>query len=140
MHDENRATINPYLTFNGNCREAMNFYKEALNGEAEIITFEDSPMKVPAGHEYKVMHARVIFEGAIIMASDGMPDSEVNHGNGIHISIAAKNVEQGETFFNNLSAGGAVLMPYSDQFWGARFRMVKDKFGISWMVNCELKK
>ncbi|KAA3618444.1 MAG: VOC family protein [Calditrichaeota bacterium] len=130
-----KTTINPYLSFNGNCREAMTFYKTALDGELEIMTFADSPMEVPEDHKNKVMHASVKFADAILMASDGMPGNEVTFGDAYNISIGAKSAEEGERYFKNLSEGGSVTMPYSEQFWGDTFGMLTDKFGIRWMVN-----
>jgi PhnB protein len=131
--------LNPYLTFNGNCREAMTFYKDALHGELNIQTFEESPMEVPPEQKDRVMHATLTFGDAIIMASDGMPENEVIFGNSISLSIAAKAVEDGERIFKNLSSDGTVVMPWEKTFWGAMFGMCKDKFGIDWMVNAELK-
>jgi len=145
MHNENLSTINPYLTFTGNCEEAMTFYKDALGAELELLNFEGSPMEVPEEYKNKIMHATLKFEGIILMASDTMPGADgptapVNQGNNIAISIAAKNLEDGEKFFNNLSDGGIIKMPFEETFWGAKFGMFTDKFGINWMVNCELKK
>ncbi len=98
------TTLNSYLAFNGNCRDAT-------------LTFGD----------------------AIIMASDGMPENEVVFGNSVSLSIAALVVKDGERMFNNLLAGGTIVMPWEKTFWGAMFGMCKDKFGIEWMVNVELK-
>ena len=74
------------------------------------------------------------------MASDSMPDQEVNQGNNIHISIASPSLEEAERFFNNLAQGGNVILPFSEQFWEAKFGMLIDKFGVNWMVNCQLDK
>lgn len=131
-------TLNPYLAFNGNCREAMTFYKEALNGELSILTFNESPVEVPPEHKDKVMHATLTFGDAILMASDGMPGHEITFGNSVNLSIAALTMEDGEHIFGNLSAGGSVIMPWIKTFWGAMFGMCKDKLGIDWMVNVEL--
>ena len=133
------TTLNPYLSFNGNCREAMTFYKEALDGELNIQTFGDSPMEVKPEDKDRVMHATLTFGDAVLMASDGMPDYEVVFGNSVHLSITALNVEDGERTFNNLSAGGTVVMPWKKTFWGAMFGMCTDKFGINWMVDVELQ-
>ncbi len=133
------TTLNPYLAFNGNCREAMTFYKEALDGELSILTFGDSPMEVLPENRDRVMHATLTFGHAIIMAADGMPEKKVSFGNSVSLSIAALIVEDGECMFNNLSTGGTIIMPWEKTFWGAMFGMCKDKFGIDWMVNVELK-
>lgn len=133
------TTVNPYLAFNGNCREAMTFYKKALDGELTLQTFGESPVEVSPEHKDKVMHAILTFGNAIIMASDGMPGHEVKPGNSVNLSIAALTVEDGERMFNNLSAGGTVTMPWNKTFWGAMFGMFTDKFGMDWMINVELK-
>ena len=133
------TTINPYLAFNGNCREAMEFYKEALDGELKIQTFGESPLEVPPEYKDKVMHATLTFGDAIIMASDGMPGHEVTFGNSVNLSIAALTVEDGERMFNNLSAGGTVTMPWNKTFWNSMFGMLTDKYGMDWMVGTELK-
>ena len=138
MHHD-KTSLNPYLTFNGNCAKAVNFYKEALDGELEIMTFEGSPITVPEGYEKKIMHATLKFGYAVLMASDGMPNHKVVEGNTVHLSIAAISEEDGERYFKNLSEGGQIVMPYEKSFWGAKFGMCIDKFGMNWMVNVEMK-
>lgn len=139
MHNQNKASVNPYLTFGGNCREAMTFYKDSLNGELEMLPFKGSPMEVAEEYQDKIMHATLRFGDAVIMASDSMPGQEIQSGNAVHISIASPNLEEAEKSFENLSKGGTVTMPFEETFWGAKFGMLTDKFGIHWMVNCELK-
>lgn len=141
MSTNNSTAVNVYLTFGGNCREAMTFYAQALDGQLEIMPFEGAPMEVPEDHKNKVMHATLtLASGANIMASDNMPGTEITHGNGCSISIGSDDVTQGETYFNNLAEGGTITMPYQETFWGAKFGSLTDKFGIQWMVNCELPK
>jgi len=139
MHEEKVTTVNPYLTFTGNCREAMTFYKEALGGELDVMTFEGAPVDVPEEHKNNVMHASLKFGDALIMASDSMPEQQVNNGNSVYISIASSDVEEGRRFFNNLSDGGTILMPFEKTFWGAIFGMFTDKYGMNWMINCQLQ-
>ncbi len=141
MTNKNQTTLNPYLTFSGNCREAMTFYKECLAGELELMTFEGSPMEISEEHKDKIMNATWNFGAAVIMASAGQPNQpEVNRGNDIHLSIASNDETEAERFFNNLSAGGTIIMPFKKTFWGAKFGMCMDKYGINWMINCELEK
>jgi PhnB protein len=85
------------------------------------------------------MHATLKFGEAVIMASDSMPGQEVKNGNSIRLSISAQNLEEAERIFNNLSRGGKITMPFEKTFWDAQFGMLTDKFGIHWMINCELK-
>ena len=130
-----------YLTFAGNCEEAMNFYKEALG--AEIILFSrmgDSPMEIPENLKGKIMHARLRIGENELYMSDTFDPSSLNQGNNVSLSIQTDDTTQLEKLFNSLSAGGNVTMPLADAFWGARFGMFVDKFGIHWMFNCELKK
>lgn len=138
MHHD-KTSLNPYLTFPGNCEEAMNFYKKALDGELELMTFEGSPMPVPDDYKTKIMHATVKFGYGVLMASDGQPGHEVTTGNAMHLSIAAITEEDGERYFNNLTEGGKVIMPFEKAFWGAKFGMCVDKYGMSWMVNVEME-
>jgi len=130
-----------YLTFAGNCEEAMNFYKDALG--AEIILFSrmgDSPMEIPENLKGKIMHARMQIGENELYMSDTFDPSSLNPGNNVSLSIQVDDTVQLEKLFNSLSEGGKVTMPLADAFWGARFGMFVDKFGIHWMFNCELKK
>jgi len=131
------TTLNPYLTFAGNCREAMNFYKEALDGQLEILPFEGNPVDVPEDYKDKVMHATLRFGDAVVMASDAMPGQPVEHGNANALSIACPTIAEAERFYKNLSDGGTIIMPFEKTFWNSMFGYFTDKFGVSWMVNSE---
>lgn len=138
------ATINPYLNFNGNAEEAFNFYKSVFGGEfSGIMRWKDMPDmpgsdKLSESDKEKVMHiAFPIGDGNVLMASDvlesfGQAKAE---GNNIQISINAESKEEADRLFNGLSAGGKIVMPLADAFWGAYFGMFEDKFGIQWLVN-----
>ena len=138
MQNQDSVTVNPYLTFDGNCKEVMNFYHEVLGGELEIMPFDGSPAEVPEDYKQKVMHASLRFGNAVIMASDGMPDNDVTFGDAFSISIGCSNVTEGERIFNALSKNGTVIMPFAEMFWGAKFGLFIDQFGVRWMVNCQL--
>ena len=136
------ATINPYLNFNGNTEEAFNFYKSVFGGEfiGGINRFKDTPEsdKIPANEKDKVMHVALpIGKGNTLMATDALESMghKITTGNNIHLSLEAENKEEAEKLFNGLSKGGQIIMPLADAFWGAYFGMLKDKFGIQWMVN-----
>jgi len=135
-----KTSVNPYLTFEGDCREAMTFYKSALNAKLEVVPFEGSEMQVPDHYKNKVMHSHIKFGNAIIMASDALPDQKIPKGHNFHISIACTTVEEAEEYFNNLSEGGKITFPFQETFWGSQFGSCTDKFGINWMLNCELNK
>ncbi|WP_306350053.1 VOC family protein [Flavobacterium sp. '19STA2R22 D10 B1'] len=128
--------INPYLNFDGNCREAMAFYKECFGGELVMMPFEGSPMEdqVPAEAKQHIMHANLINGGLVLMASDSL-SCELKRGNAITLSINCSSTAEIDTFFGNLSKDGNITMPLSEQFWGAKFGMLTDKFGVNWMLN-----
>ena len=140
MHDLQGSTLNPYIMFDGNCSEAMNFYKEALNGELEITPYKGSPIEVPDSYKDKILHARLTFGNAVLMAADGIPGQKSKFGHSIHLSISTKDLAEAELYFNNLVEGGTITMPFDETFWGATFGMLTDKFGVNWMVSCELPK
>lgn len=128
--------FNPYLTFGGSCREAMEFYKEALNGELiQMQTFEEAKMEVPEAFKKHIIHAELKAEGVHLMASDGMVGWVANPGNNVSLSIDFSDGEEQEKVWKALSEGGKVTMPMESTFWGARFGMLTDRFGIQWMLN-----
>ena len=130
-----------YVTFAGNCEEALNFYKEALGGEViQISHMGDGQMEVPETLKDKVMHARLQIGESVLYMSDTFDPTSVKQGNNVSLSLEIEDTTKLEKLFTNLSAGGTVKMPLEDTFWGARFGMLTDKFGIHWMMNCQLKK
>lgn len=136
------ATINPYLNFNGNCEEAFNFYRSVFGGEfLNLQRFKDVPPagQLPAEEGEWIMHVSLpIGQGTILMGSDG-PSAmgKGTPGDNFHISIQTDNDEETDRLFNGLAAGGQVTMPLEQAFWGARFGMLVDKFGVQWMINQE---
>lgn len=131
------TTSNPYLTFAGNCREAMTFYKEIVDGELELMTFETAPMELPEGYKTKIMHSTLKFGDAIVMAADAMPGQEIVHGNGSSVIISSPSVENAQKIFTQLAEGGQTQMPFEKTFWGSMFGQCTDKFGINWMLISE---
>ena len=134
--------IDCYLSFNGNCEEALNFYARSLGGKVgTLMRYEGSPMDtkdLPAGWKQKVMHGTVDAEGAQIMGSDMPPGQAVPGYQGITVSLYVKDgVEKARQAFDALAAGGQVTMPFAPPFWGGHFGMLTDKFGVPWMVSCE---
>lgn len=129
-----------YLFFNGNCEEAMNFYKDALGGTIESMQrFGDAPMPATDEQKNKIMHASLNIDGANLMFSDSDADNRVNFGNNFSISLNFSTNEEEERVFNILSAEGKITMPLQDTFWGSRFGMCTDKFGVNWMFSTEHK-
>lgn len=132
-----QSFIVPYMNFNGNCREAMEFYHSILGGKLTMQTFEEANtgMPIPEGHGDKIMHASLENERLSLMASDGMPGKEVVFGDSVSLSIVGQDEEQLTSWFEKLADGGEITMKLEKQFWGDMFGMLKDKFGINWMVN-----
>lgn len=129
-----------YLTFDGNCAEALAFYAQALGGKVIFsMTFGESPMgeQTPASHKDKIMHATLEARGHQLMASDAPPEWPFEGYKGFSLSVQGKDVDDGRKVFEALAAGGRVTMPYGPQFWAVGFGMLTDRFGVPWMVNCE---
>ena len=132
--------LEPYLHFSGVCEEALTFYKEVFAGEVVALMrySEMQGMPIPPGYETKVMHSTFKSTDLKFMASDQMPGAPEATGANVSLSLSTHDLLEGERVFAMLSAaGGTVTMPMADTFWGARFGMLTDKFGISWMVNAQ---
>ena len=132
--------LNPYLIFSGNAEEVLNFYKDALGGEITMLSrYGDSPMPTDEDYKNKVMHSRLVFDGNLVMISDDMKGHPVSTGGNVQLNIEVESLDRINEVFEKMSEGGKVTLPLQDMFWGARFGMLQDKFGISWMFNHELK-
>ncbi|MFB6457466.1 VOC family protein [Chitinophaga sp. Hz27] len=131
------SKIEPYLSFNGNCAEAMNFYKEALGGQLMVMLVKDSPAKdqIPEEYHNQVMHAYLKGNGFSLMASDNMSQDKTVTGTNVSLTYNAEDNSEAEEIFNGLSKGGKVTMPLAETFWAKRFGMLIDKYGFNWMVN-----
>ena len=133
--------INPYLGFDGNCREAIEFYQKILKGKITfMMTNADTPMKdqFPADQQNRIMHARLEIGDAVIMAGDAPPGMyQTPHS--ITISIMIDDNAEAARVFKELTDGGEVHMPFADSFWAEGFGMGRDKFGVPWMVNGKQK-
>lgn len=133
----------PYISFNGNCEEAIKFYQSILGGEVFIMHFKDLPptenFPVSEAIKDKVMHSALTFEdGNVIYFSDTTEDMPIQMGNYATIHL---NVEKEETvydFVEKLSDGGQIFMPAAKVFWGSVFGSLSDKFGIKWSVEYTL--
>ncbi len=133
--------LEPYVTFKGNCAEALEFYKNSLNGEIKGISYyRDAPMKISDDYKDKILNATFRFGDCEFMASDSMPMTSVDIGSNISLSIDLDKTEAVDRYFKNLSEGGKITLPLQETFWGAKFGMLTDKYGINWMFNCTIKK
>lgn len=131
--------ITPYLFFSGRCREAIDFYQAALGAKVEMIaTFDQSPVSnpdhaLPEGWENKIMHATVQIGSSTVFMSDGNEPSCKLSGVMLHLPV--QDTAEGDRYFSALSDGGQVIMPMAETFWSPYYGMVKDKFGLGWMIS-----
>jgi len=137
------TTVNVYLTFNGNCLEAFNFYKSVFGGEFPYVGYykdmpTDGGKPVATEDADKIMHISLpISQETMLMGSDtgGEWASSFAQGNNFSLSINTDSKESADHLFNGLSAGGRVTMPMASTFWGDYFGMFTDQFGINWMIS-----
>ncbi|MEO6833481.1 MAG: VOC family protein [Chitinophagaceae bacterium] len=132
-----------YLMFNGNCEAAINFYKEALGANLlHLQRFGESDMPdIDPVWKDKILHCGIEKEGFIIMGSDSKDSTGgVVRGDNVQLSINHTSEEEIDKTFAAISAGGNITMPLQDTFWGAKFGMCVDKFGVSWMFNFDRPK
>src|SRR3569623_57634 len=131
-------TLTPYIHFAGNAEEALNIYKDALGGEIIALNrYGQSPMPSDEDYKDKIIHSRLQFGNNLIMISDTFKGNLVSTNGNIQLSIEMDDEAKTHDVFNKMSEGGKVTMPLAKQFWGATFGMLQDKFGVSWMFNCE---
>lgn len=131
-----RTTLNPYLSFKANARQAMEFYQSAFGGELTMNTFEEFHASEDPDEADKIMHAMLEAEnGIIFMAADTPNQMEYHPGSNISMSLSGDNETELRAYFEKLSAGGDVRMPLEKAPWGDTFGMCTDRFGVNWMVN-----
>jgi PhnB protein len=141
---EKQTILNTYLTFNGNCEDAFNFYRSVFGGEFVMLSrFKEMPPTegnppVPDFMAERIMHVSLpLSKDAILMGSDAMeiPGRSFVRGNNLSVYVSAKSKEDADRFYAGLSAGGRGDMPMNTTFWGSYFGMLEDKFGIQWMIS-----
>ncbi len=129
------SRLNPYISFDGNAREAMEFYKGVFGGTLRMNTFgefgqQDTP------HADKIMHGMLETDrGFTLMGADNPPGTEHQPGNNIAVSLSGDHDDELRGYWGKLSAEGTVTVPLEKQMWGDVFGMCVDRFGIAWMVN-----
>jgi PhnB protein len=134
--------VQPYLFFDGKCEEALDFYKQAIGAQVDMLMrFSECPDKpppgaMPPGSENKVMHAAFHVGDSQVMASDGHCAGKPSF-QGFGLSLDAKTDAEAEKLFTALSKGGQVQQPLTKTFFASKFGMVADKFGVLWMVIAE---
>lgn len=138
----NIQQVNPYINLDGSAALALEFYAAALDGKAEgVMKFGDAPgMNIPEEQKNRIMHSELRVSGGVIMISDSMPGQPPAPTGNLHIVLSFGDVADITKAFEALSAGGTVVQPLQDTFWGAKFGMLIDQFGVPWMMNCQLEK
>ena len=136
--DQIMKQANTYLNFDGNCREAMTFYGKCLQAEPNFTSFSEGPPEIAALTKTapdRILHAELASGSVVLMASDTVPGMPFQQGNNFSISISCESQPEMERLFASLSERGKATMPLHDAFWGGRFGMLTDQFGISWMLS-----
>ncbi|GGS49316.1 MULTISPECIES: VOC family protein [Actinokineospora] len=129
------SRLNPYISFDGDARQAVEFYESVFGGTLTLNTFGEYGADDPAQAD-KVMHATLeTASGFTLMASDTPPGMAHNPGDNIAISLSGDDADELRGYWTRLSEGGAVQMPLEKQMWGDEFGACVDRFGITWMVN-----
>jgi PhnB protein len=131
--------LNPYLLFDGKCEEAFKAYQKILGGEiVAMIPHEGTPAEggVPPEWRKKIIHARLVGNGMVLMGSDIPPD-DYEPMKGFSVTLNVKEPAEAERVFNALADKGTVRAPLGETFFAIKFGMCTDKFGTPWMINCE---
>ncbi len=136
------ASTSTYLTFNGNCEEAFNFYRSVFGGEFLYFGKFDEMVSQPGAHipekdRNLVMHVSLPIGDSVLMGSDcGEGFAPLfKAGNNFSISIRAESKEEADRVFSALARGGEITLPLNETFWGDYFGMLTDQFGINWMMS-----
>lgn len=129
------SRLNPYISFDGDARQAMEFYKEVFGGDLSLNTFGESGQQ-GTPHADKIMHAMLEApNGFTLMGADTPPGMQHNPGTNFSVSLSGDDETELRGYWDKLSAGGTVAVPMEKQMWGDVFGMCTDRFGIPWMVN-----
>lgn len=130
------TTLNPYLGFRDNAKEAMTYYQTVFGGELSMSTFGEFHASEDVDEQDKIMHAMLTTEkGMVLMGADTPNSMDFTPGNNISVSLSGSDEPELRGYFDKLADGGTVAMPLEKAPWGDTFGMCKDKFGIDWLVN-----
>jgi PhnB protein len=129
--------LNAYLHFNGQCREAMTFYRDCLGGDLTLQKVCESPMaaQMPSEAGANILHGALTRNGILLIMGSDMMGNQVKPGNTIALCLNCSSDGEINDFFTKLSAGGQVKMPLHQGFWGATYGELTDKYGMTWMFN-----
>lgn len=131
------AQLNPYLNFDNNCREAMNFYKDCLGGELTLQTIGEMPAmaaQMPPQMKDNILHSTLTSGDIVIMASDLNREKQIE-GNTVHLCVNCNSENELNSFFSKLSAGGKITEPLADMPWGGMYGSLTDQYGKHWVFN-----
>jgi PhnB protein len=131
-----QSILNPYIAFRDNAREAMEFYQSVFGGKLEVNTFKEFQASQDPAEDDKIMHAMLQAENGITLMGADTPNSmEYDPGSNISLSLSGGDEAELRGYFEKLSAGGTVVEPLEKAPWGDTFGMLRDQFGVNWMVN-----
>jgi PhnB protein len=133
------TSLNPYLNFNGNAEQALKFYERVLDARSEqIMRFDQAPgMALSEKDKRRIMHCQLRIGAAVLMLSDTMPGQPAPRETTMHVVLHFSDVADLNARFDALAEGGTVSYPVHDAFFGAKFGMLVDQFGVPWMLICE---
>jgi PhnB protein len=131
-----QSTLNPYLEFDGNARQAMEFYQSVFGGELTVSTYQEYQMAENPADAGKIMHSQLLTENRILLMGADTPNRlEYQPTSNISISLSGDNFDELKGYYEKLIVDGTVLEPLVTAPWGDTFGMLKDQFGVKWMVN-----
>ena len=133
------AILLSYLSFNGNCKEAMSFYQECLGGTLELRTIGESPVagQFPDSEKEKIMHGELRTHHGILFGSDMEQNSDVLKGRKVSLFLKCDSVDEIEDLYHKFLPKSKVVDPLKKQFWGGTFGILDDEFGMTWMFECD---
>lgn len=130
------AQLNPYLSFNGNTRQAMEFYKGVFGGSLVMNTYGESHMTEDPAAVNKIMHSELRTDNGMVFMGSDTPDSpSYRVGNNMSMSLSGTDEAELRGYWDKLSEGATVNLPLEKAPWGDTFGMLTDQFGVDWMVN-----
>ncbi|MFK0259642.1 VOC family protein [Streptomyces sp. NPDC090445] len=130
------SRLNPYISFSGDAKQALEFYKEVFGGDLSVHRYADFGSEAPPGYADKVMHGTLETAGGFtLMGADNPPGAEHTPGNTMAISLSGDDAGELRGYWDKLADGGTVSVPLEKQMWGDVFGMCTDRFGTTWMVN-----
>ncbi|MET0725990.1 MAG: VOC family protein [Leifsonia sp.] len=129
------ATLNPYLSFRDNAREALEFYHSVFGGELTLSTYEEFHVSEDPAEGGKIMHGQLTSAGMTLMASDTPNSMDLTVGDNVTISLSGEDDAELRGYWEQLADGGSISMPLEVAPWGDAFGQLRDRFGVHWMVN-----